>query len=51
MMDHLQISYKKCELNPKNIALWAKAAEDEEAARKEKEENVLNKLNHPLVES
>jgi len=37
-------------LNPKNIALWAKAAEEEDAARKEKEENALNESN-PLVES
>jgi len=33
LMDHLRISFGKCKLNPKNIALCAKAAE-EEAAKK-----------------
>jgi len=37
LTDHIWISFWKCELNPKNIALWAKAAE--EAAKKETEDN------------
>jgi len=37
LTDHLRISFGKCELNPKNIALWAKAKE--EAARKDTEDN------------
>jgi len=36
--DHLRISYWKCELNPKNIALQAKE-EEEEAAKKNITEN------------
>jgi len=30
-MAHRRISYRKCKLNPKNIALQAKAAEEEAA--------------------
>jgi len=50
MMDHQRISYNKCKLNPKNIALWAKAAEQEEAAKNERAGNALQESN-PLVES
>ncbi len=41
LSDHLQISYNKCELNPKNIALRAKAEEEKETARKAMEENTI----------
>jgi len=41
LSDHLQISYNKCELNPKNIALCAKAEEEKETARKAMEENTI----------
>jgi len=41
LSDHLRISYNKCELNPKNIALHAKAEEEKETARKAMEENMI----------
>jgi len=41
LLDHLQLSYNKCELNAKNIALWAKAEEEKETARKAMEENMM----------
>jgi len=48
MMDHLRISCRKCKLNPKNIALRAKAAM-EEAAKNAPEAN-MNTESNCLVE-